>query len=265
MEVNEDKTREFYGWIAAILSIFSLFIPFGPFIKLMNGKTNFKNSPAFYVTTAYISNVCWYIYGDLISSKQIKYINCFSAIFNIILIFIYLYYEIKVYPIDSVLNGLIIIIGSYALHRGLVTIVEDKDAVGNICMGTQFVSLLSPLVLIVKVIKKKNYNLIPIYLIWIYLSSSISWVAYGVFLVNIYIICPNIVAFFLGIILIIIYVVYRNKYEGIIDFNSSQTLDIEANEKNEGDEITTITIDEDVEKKNKKPKPVKIVNSKEDN
>ena len=265
MEVNEDKTREFYGWIAAILSIFSLFIPFGPFIKLMNGKTNFKNSPAFYVTTAYISNVCWYIYGDLISSKQIKCINCFSAIFNFILIFIYLYYEIKVYPIDSVLNGLIIIIGSYALHRGLVTIVEDKDAVGNICMGTHFVSLLSPLVLIVKVIKKKNYKLIPIYLIWISLSSSISWVAYGVFLVNIYIICPNIAAFFLGVILIIIYVVYSHKYEGIIDFNSSETLDIEANEKNEGDEITTITIDEDVEKKNKKAKPVKIVNSKEDN
>ena len=265
MKVEADKTREFYGWIAAILSISSLFNPIKPFIKLMQGKIDLKNSPGFFVTVNYVNNFCWYLYGDLIPSKQIKCINFFGAIFNLILICIYLYYEVKIYTIDAILNTLIIILGSYELYRGITTILEDKEAIGNLCMVTHLLSLLYPLVLIIRVIKKKDYNLIPIYLVWISLSSSMSWIYYGVYLLNINIIYPNIAGFILGIFSIIIYSVYSKKYQGINEFNNIETLGIQSNEKNELEENTNVTIDEDVENKNKKAKPVKIVNSKEDN
>ena len=113
--------------------------------------------------------------------------------------------------------------------------------------------------------KKKDYNLIPIYLVWISLSSSMSWIYYGVYLLNINIIYPNIAGFILGIFSIIIYSVYSKKYQAINEFNNIETLGIQSNEKNELEENTNVTIDEDVENKNKKAKPVKIVNSKEDN
>ena len=263
-KLEPDKTRDFYGWVAALFSISYFLKPLRPYLKLLQGKINFKNSPAFFITVNYINCVCWYIYADLISSRQIKCINFLGTIFNFILIFIYLYYEIRIYTIDAILNGLIIIIGTYALYKGFTDILEDEEAVGNICMGTHFLALLSPFVLIIKVLRKKNYNLIPIYFVWVSLSASISWVTYGVYLINMNIILPNIISFLLGIILIIIYVIYSKKYHGINELDSSDTLDIEANENNK-DEATTITIDDNVEKKDKKIKPVKIKNSNEDN
>ena len=92
-----------------------------------------------------------------------------------------------------------------------------------------------------------------------------SWIYYGVYLLNINIIYPNIAGFILGIFSIIIYSVYSKKYQAINEFNNIETLGIQSNEKNELEENTNVTIDEDVENKNKKAKPVKIVNSKEDN
>lgn len=266
-KLEPDNTREFYGWVAALFSISFFLKPLRPYLKLVQGKIDFKNSPAFFVTVNYINCICWYIYSDLISSRQIKCINLIGSIVNFILIFVYLFYEIRVYTIDAILNGLIIIIGTYALYRGFTVILEDDEAVGNICLGTHFIALLSPFALIVKVIRKKNYNLIPIHMEWISLSASISWITYGVYLLNYNIILPNLISFIFGIILIIIYVVYSQKYHGINEFESSETLDIETNENNKkrGDEITTITIDEDVEKENKKAKPVKIETSNADN
>ena len=120
-----DKTTEFYGWIASFLTALLFLNPIKSFIKLIKGKIEFQNSPAFLVTVCYISNICWYVYGEKISSKPLKCCNLFGMIVNFILIFIYLFFEIRVYTIDAILNCLIVIIGTYELYKSFVQYVQD--------------------------------------------------------------------------------------------------------------------------------------------
>ena len=261
----EDNIRDFYGWIAAILTILVFLIPVKPFIELYKGKINFENSPVFLVTVSYVNCICWYIYGDLIFSRPIKYCNLLGIIFNFIFISFYLYHEIRINSIDAFLNGLIIIVGTYALKRGLASIIEDEEVVGNICMWTHFVVLLSPLILIITVLRQKNYNSISIYFILIFLTSTINWIVYGVDLHDTNIIYPNIAGLILSIVLVIIYKIYGGKYKNINDLENNNTIEIEANEKKQKKVIEgTNDIKIDAGHKNKKifPKSVEIVNSK---
>ena len=167
---------------------------------------------------------------------------------------------------DAILNGIIIIIGTYALYKCIYVNLNDDQSVGNVCLGTYLIVLICPVWLIYKVIRQKNYNLIPIISVWISLSVTISWTAYGVYSINKYIICPNMIGFILGIILIIIYAYYSKRYLNINESDEINTIGIEndneENEKDKGDEITTITIEDELEKKKKKP--VKISNSQSD-
>ena len=262
--IMRDNTREFYGWVAAILSSFLFLCPVKSFKNLFKKAITLENSPAFSVTVNYINNICWYIYGDMLLSRQLKFCHLFGMIFNFIFIFIYLFFEIRIYPIDAILNGLIIIIGTYALYRGFTVILEDEEAVGNICMGTQFIALLPPFVLIIKVLRQKNYNLIPIYFVWVSLSSTISWIAYGVQIFNTNIILPNIGGFIFGVGLVIIYIVLSGQYKIINELKHSDTIEIENNDNNIIGETNINKTHNDSEKKKKKPIPIKISNSEEE-
>ena len=266
MIMEEDKTRDFYGWVASILSIFFFLTLMPPIIKLFKEKIYVENFPGLFVTVIYVNCICWYIYGEMILSNQIKYCHLFGAIINFILIYIYLFYEIRKYPLDSILNGIIVIIGSYALYRGIkLNLNDDIQSVGYICLITHLFILLSPIVLIFKVVMQKNYNLIPIIPVRISLSATISWIAYGVYLFNINIIYPNIIGFILELILVIIYIVYSRIYQNINESEDCNTIGIENNENENKivDEVNTIKIEDELQKKKKKP--VKIAYSKEDN
>ena len=254
--LKRDNIRDFYGWIAAISSAFLFLYPIKSFIKLFKKTINFNNSLTFSVTVNYINNLCWYIYGDMLFSKPLKFCHLFGMIFNFIFIFIYLFFEIRMYPIDAILNGFIIIIGTYILYRGLTAILEDEEAIGNICMGTYFFALLPPFVLIINVLRQKNYNLIPIYFVWVSLSSTISWITYGVHLFNINIILPNIGGFILGVALIIIYIILNRQYKmkDIIEIENNDIID----------ETIIMKTNNDSKKKKKKSLPVKISNPEEE-
>ena len=259
-----DKTTEFYGWIASFLTALLFLNPIKSFIKLIKGKIEFQNSPAFLVTVCYISNICWYVYGEKISSKPLKCCNLFGMIVNFILIFIYLFFEIRVYTIDAILNCLIVIIGTYELYKSFDIIFDDDESIGNLCMGTQFMILLYPLKLIIRAVYQKNYTLIPIVFVCIFLSAKISWIYYGVNLLNVNIIYPNIVGFVLGITSIIVYLVYKGKYKILKDSEPSEAIEIEDNE-NKKNTIEMIKIEDNPKNEKEELKSVEIDNSKKDN
>lgn len=261
--ITVDKTTEFYGWVASFLTALLFLNPIKSFIKLIKGKIEFQNSPAFFVTVCYISNICWYVYGEKISSKSIKCCNLFGMIVNLILILIYLFFEIKVYTIDAILNILIVIIGSYELYKSFDIIFDDDESIGNLCMGTQFMILLAPLKLVFKAIYQKNYTLIPIFFVCVFLSAKISWIYYGVNLLNVNIIYPNIVGFVIGITLVIVYLVYKRKYKILNDSEPSEAIEIEGNE-NKINTIEMIKIEDNPKNEKEEPKSVEIDNSKKD-
>ena len=175
---------------------------------------------------------------------------------------IYLAYEIKNYTIDAILNILIIFIGSYAVYKGFIIMIEDDTIIGKSCFGTSCLVFFTPIQLIYRVIKEKNYNLIPIYLAITSLFSSCFWIIHGVFIKDLYIVLPNVIAIILSKIQIFIFFKYKRKFPSIGERESSSTIGIETNENEKiKKEEETYKDDEDSPSTEK---PIKIV-SKIDN
>ena len=157
----------------------------------------------------------WYVYGDMTFSDQLNYCYLIGSIINCVLMVFYLAYEVKKYLIDSNLNTLILITGTQALYRVLVIIIDDDRIVGKICVGTSFIVYLAPIQIIYKVIKEKNYILIPIYNCYLIVLYSFCWIVYGALLTDYYIIVSFSAAIVLSFIEILIYLNYKRKYPTI--------------------------------------------------
>ena len=158
------------------------------------------------------------------------------------------------------MNTLILITGTWALYRALTIIIDDDRIVGKICIGTSCVVFLSPIQIIYKVIKEKNYILIPIYNCYLIFLYSICWVVYGIFITDFYVVFPNAIAIVLALVEIIIYLNYKRKYPGIGEREFSSTIGIEttANEEASKKEDSSSIKMEEVDDKVKE-KPVKII------
>lgn len=174
-----DNLEDIFGWAALCLNMCIYLTPVLPFINVLKGKVSYEDTPGVLVSATYVNCFCWYIYGDMIFSDQVKICNCIGAIISLCLIVIYLVYEIRKFTLDAILNALIIITGSYATYRGLTIVVDDDAVIGKICNVTAIIVFLNPMYLIYKVIREKNnYILIPIYTAWV--SSLL--MDYGLFM-----------------------------------------------------------------------------------
>jgi len=256
-----ETIQESFGWVGAGITVLSFLFPVFPYINVIKGKLDFESTPAVLVTTCYVNYFCWYVYGDMIFSDQIKYSYLIGAIVNTILMLIYLVYEVRKYLVDTILNLLILITGTWALYRALTIIIDDDRIVGKICIGTSFIVFFNPIQTIYKVIKEKNYIIIPIYNNYAIFLSSICWLVYGIFITDFYIVFPNTIGIILSLIEIIIYLNYKKKYPAIGEKDFSSTIGIEttSNDDSNKKEEPSINMDEEKEIRSKE-KPVKIIN-----
>ena len=255
-----EKVQEISGWVAMGTSICSFLFPVFPYINVVRGRMNYEDTPSFFVITSYINYFCMYVYGDLVFSDQVKYCYLVGSIINCFLMVIYLIYEIKKYLVDTILNALILITGTWALYRCLTIIIDDDRIVGKICIMTFFVVYITPVQILYRVLKERNYNLIPIYNCWLSLFYSSLWIVYAVFISDFYILFPNIINIILSLAQIAVYINLSRKYPAIGQREFSSTIGIETTASEEvKKEETHIKIDEDTENKMKE-KPVKIIN-----
>ncbi len=228
-----EKIQESFGWTAMGITLCSFLIPVFPFLNIIKGKLNYEDAPIIMVTSCYVNYFCWYVYGDMIFSIQLKYGYLIGSCIFGILIVIYLFYEIKKNLIDSILNALILITGTWALYRALTIIIDDDRVVGKICIGTSCIIFVSPIKVIIKVIKEQNYTFIPIFNCYLCLVYSICWLVYGIFITDFYVIFPNIISIILCLVQIFLHLNYKKKYPIIDerDFNSTIGIETTPNEE----------------------------------
>lgn len=256
-----ETVQESFGWLATGLCICGFISPVFPYLNVLRGKLSFEDTPAVLVTTCYVNYFCWYIYGDMIFSDQIKYCYLVGSCINLILMVIYLIYEIRRYLVDTILNTLILITGTWALYRALTIIIDDDRIVGKICIGTSCIVFINQVQIIYKVLKERTYNIIPIYNCYIALFYSICWVVYGIFITDFYLVFPNALSIVLSLVQIIIYINLSRKFPAIGQREFSSTIGIETTSSEEVKrEEAPIKIDEETENKGKE-KPVKIYNN----
>ena len=259
-----DSIEDVFGWVATCLTMCFYISPVIPFIQVFKGKLSYEDTPGILVTASYVNCFCWYIYGDMVFSTQVKICNCIGAISSLCLICIYLAYEVRKYTLDAILSALIVLTGSYAVYRGLTIVGDDDAVVGKICNVTSIIVFLSPIQILYRVFREKNnYFLIPIYTAWVSLFSTGCWVTYGILISDIYIQIPNIIGIILAIIQICTYIVFKRKYPTIGERDrDTSTIDID-NTVDEKKETNNIKDDEE-NQTDVKEKPVKI-SSKFDN
>ena len=259
-----ENLEDAFGWVATCLTMCFYISPVIPFINVIKGKISYEDTPGVLVSASYVNCFCWYIYGDMIFSDQVKICNGIGAISSLCLICIYLVYEITKYTLDAILNALIILTGSYAVYRGLTIVVDDDAIIGKICNCTAIIVFLSPIQLIYRVFRENNnYHLIPIYTAWVSVFSTGCWIMYGILIKDIYILIPNIIGLILGIIQIVIYTIFKRKYPTIGERErDTSTIDIENNGIENSKEDSAIKGEDD--NNNTKGKPVKIMATKLD-
>ena len=258
----DEKIQDFFGWVATCLTMYFYFSPIFPFISVLKGKLNYEDTPGILITSIYIKCFCWYIYGDTIFSDPIKICNLIGAIISFFLILVYLAYEIKKYSIDAILNILIIFTGSYAVYKGFTIMIDDDTIIGKICFGISFLLFFTPIQLIYRVMKEKNYNLIPIYLACTSFFSSCFWIIHGVFIKDLYIVFSNVIEMILAKIQIIIFLKYKRIYPGIGERESSSTIGIETNENEKEKKEEDINKDDEDAPVTEKGKSKKIIPKK---
>ena len=267
--MEKDWTQETIGWMAFGFTSYFLLYPGFPFYKVIKGKMNFEDAPGAYATVNYINCLCWFFYSELLVSDQIKVINLVGAVANGCFILIYLFYEIRKYLIDTILNALILGSGSYMIYLSLTVMIEDDTVIGKICTGTHCLLFFFPIRLIFRVIKQKNFMLIPFCSAWASLFMSVLWVLYGIMITEIYLVIPHCLSIVLSTVQIILFLNYRKKYPiiGEKEFNSTSTnsIGIENTENDENRrEEPKIKDQNENNELNIKEKPVKIM-EKENN
>ena len=255
-----DKAQEISGWIGAGLTILNFLFPVCTYINVIKGKLSYDNTPSFLVITSYINYFCMYVYGDMVFSDQVKYAYMVGSIINCLLMSIYLVYEIRKFLVDTILNILLIITGTWALYRCLTIMIDDDRIVGKICILTFFIVYITPIQILYKVIKEKNYNLIPKYNCWVAFFASIFWIIYSIYISDFYILFANIINALINLAQIVVYINLSIKYPAIGKKEFSSTIGIEttSNEEDRKEDVQ-IKMDETTEVEIKE-KPVKIVN-----
>ena len=254
-----DKVQEISGWLAMAVTTCSFLFPVFPYLNVLRGRMNYEDTPSFFVISSYINYFCMYVYGDLVFSDQVKYCYLVGSIINCVLMVIYLVYEIRRYLVDTILNALILITGTWALYRCLTIIIDDDRIVGKICILTFCVVFITPVQILYRVLKERNYNLIPIYNCWLSLCFSSLWIVYAIFISDFYILFPNIINIILSLAQIAVYINLSRKYPAIGQREFSSTIGIETTTNEEIKNVEgQIKIDEDMD--DKKEKPVKIIN-----
>ena len=175
---------------------------------------------------------------------------------------VYLGFELKKYTVDTILNILILVLGTLVIHKGLYVIVEESQVVGKICVITKFITFYNPMVLMFQVFKDKNYKVISLRNTLLYFGASLAWALYGKSVNDINVICANGCAVVLCGIQIFVYRFFQKRYA---DNNKTpKTIGIESSQNEEPKkEDNSLNFDEEKQDKGKE-KPVKII-SKVDN
>ena len=111
----------------------------------------------------------------------------------------------------TLIYALLLSVLTFALYIVLAIIIDDKDTLGEVCFIVCTLSYISPTQLLIRVLNKKDYRMIPIYSAVISSLGFGSWTIFGLFKFSATIIIPNLVGFIFSAVQIILYRVYKSK------------------------------------------------------
>ena len=202
---------DLFGWTGAFISICFFCYPIINFVKLIKKKITYKDVNIIIILGNYISSIVWLIYGYKISCTQLIVCYSIGAFISLVWLWIYLIHMGKQKMTLTLIYALFLSVLTFGLYIVLAIIIDDKDTLGEVCFIVCSLSYISPTQLIIKVLNKKDYRIIPIISAIISSLGFGSWTFFGLFQFSATIIIPNLVGFIFSGAQIVLYRVYKNK------------------------------------------------------
>ena len=167
--------------------------PIVPFVEIIKGKENVRIFPESMIFFNVLCPHLWVAYWI----RQNIFIPFFSAIFGFTLglmfstIYIYFYLGKNTTKWLLVISGKFLIV--FGFHYFLLDIVPSYNYIGTAAMLTGIFTSIAPAQNVFKVIKQRNYKLIPICSTFFGSLNNFFWMMFGIILRDIYNIIPNII------------------------------------------------------------------------
>ena len=221
---------DIFSIIGTITSFILSFSPIFPFIKVLKKQDKIDILPEGLLFSLILTRVAWGAVW-IITKRKIAIFNSISGIIicNIfIILYFYIYFN-RTYK-KTIISGIaLILIEGFTLYMAVLWANQTFLAV--IAMIFNILVFISPGQKILRVIKEKNYKLIPIYSTIINIIYSIAWLAYGISIQMISSIIPNVLGLFFSLINTGAWIYYYKRRKKTKLFKSGKQNEVELVEK----------------------------------
>jgi len=226
-EIDED-IKAIIGYVGTVITILLFLAPVKTFIRISKDRSTTEFSSFPYLST-YVNCWLWVLYafftGGVVASLVT---NGAGAGLSIIYLLVFLYYSAGD---RSVLCAQVVVGTGFLLSSvGIVLLYEQDDYFQGQKLSTFYYGLMagtasicmygSPLVILRQVIQRKSSEYLPILVCMTGLFASSSWVAFGVYIGDLFITVPNSCGAFLGVIQIFVWWLYSKPPKDPFDIGS---------------------------------------------
>ncbi|CAH9080304.1 unnamed protein product [Cuscuta europaea] len=208
-----------FGVLGNIISLLVFLAPLSTFVRIWKAKSTMGFHSVPYIV-ALFSSMLW-IYYAYIKKNAILLIsiNSLGILIEAIYVLLFLIFASKTARRHTLME-LLVSVGGFAL----IFVVswfpfsgEDRiSLVGWICVFVSTAVFAAPLSVVFQVIRTKSVEFLPFYLSFFLTTSAIMWFGYGLMMKDLRIALPNILGFFLGLLQILLYLLYRKAKPAIV-------------------------------------------------
>lgn len=226
MAVDLKLLGNVFGWVGSAISIYFFISPGVPFYKLVKGQIKLSDSPGLLLIFSFLNCILWFVYGLLLDRPQMFSTNGAGCGITLIFITIYLIFltKLKYYFTILALILLVAIMGVISYLFYFVIYYKVAGIAANVFNVLMYAATGEK---IYRVIKTKDYKLMPIYSIIGAFLSSTSWFIYGLFDFEINVLIPNALGILFSVIQLFVYFwIYCKvkKQEHIIQNDANENL-----------------------------------------
>ncbi len=206
---ESDIVGKIFGWVGTIIATYFYLAPAVPFMQVLTGKLNYKDSPGVLLIMSFMNCILWADYGLVKNDFMVYFANGIGGTITLVWITIYLIFLGKksIYLALGYNCGLIAVI----VLIMIVFFILDYNITGYIAMIFNVLMYAAPGEKIYRVITTQDYKLIPIFSTIGGLACSLCWLMYGIYQNDWKLYVPNALGLLFAVLQVTVYLIYYLK------------------------------------------------------
>ena len=207
---KDDLGSTIFGWVGTALALYFYIAPIVPFVKVIKGEMTWKQSPGVLLLCSFLNCILWSDYGLITNQFSIYLANGLGGTITLIYITIFLIHVADRKVLLSLFYNFFLICCIVEIYFVFYYLVPSK-VTGIIANVFNVLMYAAPGEKIYQICKGASYQLIPIWSTIGGTACSTSWMCYGIYQKDYYVVIPNALGVLASIVQIVIFVIYRRK------------------------------------------------------